>query len=208
MTIYKSDAGVRHTNAKNRKDDKEVELMKKRNLKGNNKGFTLVELIVVLVILAILAAILVPALLGYIDSARGKQSVINARSALIAAQAEMSTIYASKSAYPADIANAPHKDNVKNTADFTGLNPECTLFEVGCDEAYTSTSTEDRKLHHKAFTITWAHYQDGTSDLYYSNGEWADYMGDTTSTKPTATSGAYTVYQKTSTFANAGFGFF
>ena len=36
----------------------------------NNKGFTLVELIVVLVILAILAAILVPALLGYIDKAR------------------------------------------------------------------------------------------------------------------------------------------
>ena len=32
-----------------------------------NKGFTLVELIVVIVILAILAAILVPALLGYID---------------------------------------------------------------------------------------------------------------------------------------------
>ena len=30
-----------------------------------NKGFTLVELIVVIVILAILAAILVPALLGY-----------------------------------------------------------------------------------------------------------------------------------------------
>ena len=32
-------------------------------MKKNNKGFTLVELIVVLVILAILAAILVPALL-------------------------------------------------------------------------------------------------------------------------------------------------
>ena len=44
------------------KDDKEVELMKKRNLKGNNKGFTLVELIVVLVILAIMAALLAPAL--------------------------------------------------------------------------------------------------------------------------------------------------
>jgi len=38
----------------------------------NNKGFTLVELIVVLVILAILAAILVPMLLGYIDEAKEK----------------------------------------------------------------------------------------------------------------------------------------
>ena len=33
----------------------------------NNKGFTLVEIIVVLVILAILAAIAVPAVLGYVD---------------------------------------------------------------------------------------------------------------------------------------------
>ena len=48
--------------------------------KNNNKGFTLVELIVVLVILAILAAILVPALLGYIDRAREKQYVLNAKS--------------------------------------------------------------------------------------------------------------------------------
>ena len=57
--------------------------------KNNNKGFTLVELIVVLVILAILAAILVPALLGYIDRARQKQYVLNAKSALTATQAEM-----------------------------------------------------------------------------------------------------------------------
>ncbi len=41
-----------------------------KRIKENNKGFTLVELIVVLVILAILAAALVPSLLGYIDRAR------------------------------------------------------------------------------------------------------------------------------------------
>ena len=62
-------------------------------MKKNNKGFTLVELIVVLVILAILAAILVPALLGYIDRAREKQYVLDAKSALTAAQAELSSIY-------------------------------------------------------------------------------------------------------------------
>ena len=56
-------------------------------MKKNDKGFTLVELIVVLVILAILAAILVPALLGYIDKARQKQLTTNAEAALVATQA-------------------------------------------------------------------------------------------------------------------------
>ena len=40
----------------------------------------------VLVILAILAAILVPALLGWIDKAKEKQYVLDARSAYLAAQ--------------------------------------------------------------------------------------------------------------------------
>ena len=41
----------------------------------NQKGFTLVELIVVLVILAILAALLVPALTGYIDKANNEKII-------------------------------------------------------------------------------------------------------------------------------------
>ena len=64
--------------------------MKKRR---NDKGFTLVELIVVLVILAILAAILVPALLGYIDKAREKQVTTDAEAAYVAAQALATEYY-------------------------------------------------------------------------------------------------------------------
>jgi len=55
-------------------------------LKKDQKGFTLVELIVVLVILAILAALLVPALLGYIDRAKEAKYYEEARSIYTALQ--------------------------------------------------------------------------------------------------------------------------
>lgn len=143
-------------------------MMKRRE---KNKGFTLVELIVVLVILAILAAILVPALLGYIDSARSKQTVLNARSAMTAAQAEMSTIYASTDV-PADIASASksHIANVKSTADTTSLGT--TVLEVACKKDYVAST--DRKSQHDAFTISWVHYKDATGEVWYDGTNWVD----------------------------------
>ncbi len=63
------------------------------NMKKNNKGFTLVELIVVLVILAILAAILVPTLLGYIDKARSEKDFSTAQTVRVAAQAAIDQAY-------------------------------------------------------------------------------------------------------------------
>lgn len=63
-------------------------------MKKNQKGFTLVELIVVLVILAILAAILVPALLGYIDRAKDQQLITNAGTAYKVAQTTATEFYA------------------------------------------------------------------------------------------------------------------
>ncbi len=59
----------------------------------NEKGFTLVELIVVLVILAILAALLIPALTGYIDKANREKVVAETRTVTMAAQTIVSEAY-------------------------------------------------------------------------------------------------------------------
>lgn len=62
----------------------------KRRLKNSirsRSGFTLVELIVVLVILAILAAFTIPAMLGFVEDARGKAAIAEAREVYVAVQA-------------------------------------------------------------------------------------------------------------------------
>jgi len=69
-------------------------MKKLRNLKKKQKGFTLVEIIVVLVILAILAAAAIPTMLGFVDDAKKKSEVGNARAAYVAAQAIATEKYA------------------------------------------------------------------------------------------------------------------
>lgn len=63
-------------------------------LRKNKKGFTLIEIIVVLVILAILAAALIPSMIGFVNDARGKALVAEARTVFVAGQAIASELTA------------------------------------------------------------------------------------------------------------------
>lgn len=63
-----------------------------RKICKNKKGFTLIEIIVVLVILAILAAALIPSMIGFVNDARGKALIAEARTVYIAGQAILTEV--------------------------------------------------------------------------------------------------------------------
>lgn len=154
-----------------------------RSQKENKKGFTLVELIVVIVILAILAAILVPALLGYIDRAKESQYELEAKSVLMAAQAEASEMYAKNSTEisKADLLSKLKEKNssIQDTADVEDL----LIVDVTPETAKTDASATDKA--HASYTISGMTIQFTSSkDKYVEcklvNGTWE--CGETTKT--------------------------
>lgn len=136
---------------------------------NKDKGFTLVELIVVLVILAILAAILVPALLGYIDRAKEKQYVLNAKSALTATQAELSSLYGEDKDWQ-DNGKFVRSEVVSKTAD----TPSGSKFYI---EKKTLAENADLAAKHTYYTVTKA--------IYYEDGYYCQFDGKTWTTTQT-----------------------
>lgn len=145
---------------------KALETLGKIRKKANNKGFTLVELIVVIVILAILAAILVPALLGYIDRAKGSGVLLSAKSFMTAAQAELSNAYgtASGTATVTSMMDTTRLKNIKTTADVTGQGS----FKTGTDVDSGKATSKN----HAAWTISEVWYKENGVLVHYKDGEW------------------------------------
>ena len=143
-----------------------------KKMKNDNKGFTLVELIVVLVILAILAAILVPALLGYIDEARNKQLQLHGKSVYTAGQAVASQMYGTST--------DPQKDNTnkKKFADKVWALSEMADYTSDSSKVLAriqfSKATGNGKDSYKIIAVEYT--EDSTNWIYYSTttNEWSD----------------------------------
>ncbi len=153
-----------------------------KKMKNDNKGFTLVELIVVLVILAILAAILVPALLGYIDEAKASQLELHGKSVYTAAQAVASKMY-SKDAIPTKSDKKMDKstENYKYFVDQVVKISECDTFantntdvkvmiKFDKNDKATGATVADK---HKDYKVLEVYYTEGgTTWVKLVNGIW------------------------------------
>ena len=152
-----------------------------KKFKNDNKGFTLVELIVVLVILAILAAILVPALLGYIDEAKQKQIVLHGKSVYTATQAVGSELYAKdKGTYLVNATNFPtsatldgsdatlYTKKILDMADVASFDMSKAYIVIGFKESYPATGSK-----HGAYTVSYIYYQEADGQgVELKDGAW------------------------------------
>ena len=143
-------------------------------MKKNNKGFTLVELIVVLVILAILAAILVPALLGWIDKAREKSVTTNAEAAYVATQGLITERYGSLT-NPKGGTGTSVAANAK-TITFDDINTLADISDAGATIDYTLVNptfkaSAPTKSMYKIATFTYTSTKAGKR-AKWENGAW------------------------------------
>ena len=138
-------------------------------IKKNQKGFTLVEMIVVMVILTVLAAILIPGLLGWIDEAKGKQYVLSARSVYMAVQAIESEKYA---AWDGTVANANHhlseadKERVLRMADAQDAVIKEIVFESD------TLGTSGTASNHAYYTVSGITVQFEAATVTLADGIW------------------------------------
>lgn len=136
---------------------------------GNQRAFTLIEMMIVVAVVSILAAIALPAYNGYII----KSEIRTAQADLLALSLNLENRYQRTLAYPVIEAD-------KTTADlkgiFTGWNPSASNFAYSLSassaSSYTLKATGSGRQANCTITITSTNERDSTDCKYVAAGDW------------------------------------
>lgn len=130
-----------------------MNIFKQKLKKSNNKkGFTLVEIIVVLVILAVLAAAAIPTMLGFVEEAKGKAEIANARAAYVAAQSIVTEEYASGKTGDKAVETKLLLAADGHTIDKAGTKKIDTMLGADMDKAKVKVTVTDGKVTEMVYT--------------------------------------------------------
>lgn len=134
----------------------EKQIRKIRRHRYAQKGFTLVEMIVVLVILAVLAAVMVPSMIGWIDTAKEKQIVLEARNGYLAAQALVQEEYVKGTSYKDIDASVITDEDIDAIARTEGKNTILSVDENYMITEYTYEVTKNGTAYTASFDgVSW-----------------------------------------------------
>ena len=122
----------------------------------NNKGFTLIEIVVTIIIIAILAAILVPSMLSWIDNANQKTVISAADTIRNTVAAEVLEVYKDGD----DVDGTP----ATNTAAYDQAFWDAVNTKVGVTLQYTDSTADNYVM----FTVV----SGDVTELTYSDGDW------------------------------------
>lgn len=120
----------------------------------NNKGFSLVELIVVIAIMAVLVGVLAPQLIKYVEKSRESTDIQNADSIATA----IKTYYSDKETYPTDV-------SVTLTSTAT---PALSQGDTQTTTALSDAGLDKTKLKGKNWDKIVIKYTPGTGDIQYA----------------------------------------
>ena len=141
-----------------------------QNLKKDKKGFTLVEMIVVIVIIGILLAILVPGMFKYIDKAKDKQILVNARTAQLNLETAVRELYGKNGVTLPSVADAVKKFTYSGTSNkITADTATVTVLPIPVAGATVTGIVMDNEG-----KITEMTYTEGKKQVTFDGFGWGD----------------------------------